>query len=674
MLSNRRHTIFKRVLIVIGTLLPLQIYAQDSTKTHLLKVVPVDGYSKEGVHTSDLTAAAPRYELNQTKMLELGITNAGDAMRFVPGAQLKDYGGLGGVKTVSYRSLGSTHTAVVSDWNTQHNFQQGMFNLGEINAFGIQSLAFNSGQPSNPILAATTYLPASFIESISEVSRPDSAFTFKAQQTASSVNQYSTAFNFNLPIKEKGFVATQFSSLYGNGHYPFYYNLSGSDEAFIRTNTEMSRLNSQITAGFKHKKSSLRGMLSHFDQKQNLPGAIILFNPSHDQSLNAQGTRADLNYQFQSRKWLLTTHFNYDRNHTHYHDPTYLNAVGFMDQQYLQHITEGGFMVNRLFRALKERIFIGTDVIRGHLESAALSSKPSRLSLNSVVGTSIWLGPLKIEGNLAHQFIQDNFMLTESLEQKNFSKFSPYVGMSIQPLKKVRWKIRSFYKNAFRMPTFNDLYYNFIGNIDLKPEDAQLTNVGMTYGYKKTGPNEWSLEFSIDGFYNRIENKIVAIPTKDLFNWSMQNIGNTEIKGIDVNLSFAIGMGAFLMNASTSHTINQSLDITHEGSLSYRHQIPYTPLYSSTHTLMLDFKGYQLTSNVIYQGVRYSLNENIASNKLPAYADWSVGVQKTVKLSNDHQMFISIRCNNILNNNFEVIRSFPMPGRHFLCILKYQFK
>jgi len=674
LLSSKRHITLHRALIFIGALLSFSVAGQDSSKTHVLKVVPIDGYQKESVHTADLTSASPRYELGPSKMLELGIINVGDAMRFVPGAQLKDYGGLGGVKTVSYRSLGATHTAVISDWNTQYNFQQGMVDLGGINAFGIQSLAFNSGQPSNPILAASSYLPASFIESVSEIALQDTALTAQVQQTASTVNQFSTAANINVPIKKKGFFATQLSSIYGNGHYPYQYNLTGTNEPFTRSNTEMLKLNGQLSTGFRHKNSFVRLMLSHFEQTQNLPGAVILFNPSHDQSLNTTGTRADVNYRFLTEKWLVTSHLNYSRNFTHYHDPTYLNAAGYIDQEYVQQITEGGFMLNRLLRAYKERVFIGADVVYGDLESAALSASPQRLGMNSVAGTAFWLGPLKIEGNVAHQLIQDEFISGDSLGQNTYSKFSPYVGLSIQPFKKVSWKIRSFYKNAFRMPTFNDLYYNFIGNIDLKPEDAHLSNFGMTYGFQQKGEHKWSIELSVDGFYNIVDNKIVAIPTKDLFNWSMQNIGRTQIQGIDANLSVSFKLGHVLINASTSHTINQSVDITDESSLSYGHQIPYTPLYASSHTFMIDYHGYQITSNLIHQGVRYSLNENISSNQLPAFNDWSVGLQKAFDFDKDHDLFVSLKCNNVLNNNFEVIRSFPMPGRHFLCVLKYQFK
>lgn len=664
-----------KVLFVWGTLFAFQLHAQDSLKGRVLNVVPIDGYSKDQVHTADLTSSSPRYELTTVKMLELGIMNVGDAMRFVPGAQLKDYGGMGGLKTVSFRSLGASHTAVVADWNTQHSMQRGAVNLGGYNAFGLKSVAFNSGQPNNPLLSASAYLPASFIEFTSDIAQADTALSVQIQQSYSTINQYTSAFNVNVPIRERAFIAAQFNTTYGNGSYNYEYNLTGSEEPFTRLNTRLQFVDAKLAGGFQHKKSYFRLIASHNNHQQELPGAVILFNPSHDQTLDRSASDIQFNYRFFDKKWLMTAHGGAKQEETFYHDPTYLNADGFLTAEYIQKSGNAGVMLNRILRAYKERVFLGSDVVVGLLDGTSFNGSPQRLSANSVVGLSYWLGPLKIESNVSHQFIHDQSVQQDSTQLKQYSKFSPYLGLSVQPLKQVRWKIRGFYKNAFRMPSFNDLYYNFIGNTALQPEDAHLANVGMTLALKNQQSEQpLTAEFSLDAFYNIIQNKIVAIPTKDLFNWSMQNIGRTHIRGIDFNLSVSKKIKEWQVSFSTSQTINYAVDKTDESSLSYNHQIPYTPIFSSSNTFLIDYQGYQLTSNAIIQGKRYSLNENIASNEMPAYTDWSLGLQKTFKIKDFHQLFTSVKCNNILNNNFEVIRSFPMPGRHLLIILKYQFK
>ena len=55
-------------------------------------------------------------QLLQGKELEkLNSLSVADAIRYFSGVQLKDYGGVGGIKTINVRSLGSAHTAVFYD-------------------------------------------------------------------------------------------------------------------------------------------------------------------------------------------------------------------------------------------------------------------------------------------------------------------------------------------------------------------------------------------------------------------------------------------------------------------------------------------------------------------------------------------------------------------------------
>ena len=75
--------------------------------------------------------------------------------------------------------------------------------------------------------------------------------------------------------------------------------------------------------------------------------------------------------------------------------------------------------------------------------------------------------------------------------------------------------MRAFYKRIFRMPTFDDLYYTFIGNKDLKPEYTTLYNVGGTYKRVWEKGLLRSAELRADGYYNEVEDKIVAMPTSN---------------------------------------------------------------------------------------------------------------------------------------------------------------
>ena len=95
------------------------------------------------VSHTDIYSASPTFILSQERLASLGALDIGEALRYVPGVQLKDYGGVGGLKTVSYRSLGSSHTAVLLDENIQLNNQTGsMYSLVPVDLTTSFSLLF----------------------------------------------------------------------------------------------------------------------------------------------------------------------------------------------------------------------------------------------------------------------------------------------------------------------------------------------------------------------------------------------------------------------------------------------------------------------------------------------------------------------------------------------------
>ena len=96
-----------------------------------------------------------------------------------------------------------------------------------------------------------------------------------------------------------------------------------------------------------------------------------------------------------------------------------------------------------------------------------------------------------------------------------------------------------------------DLYYLRMGNVNLKPEKATQYNIGFTWN-DEISPFIRLLSVSVDGYYNKVSDKIVAIP--NMYIWKMMNMGEVEIKGIDVNLSANIPSVSYThLHAGTHH-------------------------------------------------------------------------------------------------------------------------
>jgi vitamin B12 transporter len=667
-----------RILFLMGIFFSILTNAQDSIKKlPSINIIHVQlPYS-----IALLENASPSYILNEDFLNLIGARDIGDAMKFIPGAQVKDYGGAGGVKTISYRSLGATHTGVSLDNNSIVNTQIGAINLSSFESFGMKSLTFSSGQPPSFFALPTAYIPANSIQINSSLMSSDTAFNFHLYQNIASINAYESGLYFGVPINDKWKIAAQVFSKYGNGRYDYKYNLTGTEANFRRSNSSLFNYKGRVGIVYKLVNGKISITAYHNKLEQELPGAVILFNPLNDQKLVNEDSRADVDFmKVINGNWVLRTNLNIVSNYTRYEDPTFLNNQGFLRSSYRQSRQSAGIIVSRILGAPSQKLFLGFDGANSDLTSSEFTNNPNRFNLNSVLGGKFILKSWIFEGNLSHQFILDKARSSDSTITQNYSKLSPYLAVSVIPFKKTGLRFRTYYKRTFRMPTFNDLYYNFIGNTNLKPENAHLVNLGVNWsidlkGGKNIGEASTNnLEISVDGFGSLIQNKIVAIPTKDLFNWSMQNIGKTSVLGTDLTVFYSQKMNNLNWSVTTNFTYNSSTDQTDVTSSSFGQQIPYTPLISGNLTFVLGWKGYQLESGINYTGKRYSLNENILINQLDPFLDLDIGFSKKFKLSANSVLGVNLKVMNVLNKNYEVIRSFPMPGRYYQLTINYSYK
>ena len=666
----------KIVFLLFCSLILGQSFGQDTTKT--LPSIPVHRSQGENVSQTDIFSATPNIILSEERLAGLGVMDVGEALQYVPGVQLKNYGGIGGIKTISYRSLGAAHTVVMLDGNTQHDNQTGTINLSNFETFGVYTTVFSSGQPSSNDAMPSAYLPANSISIATKLLNPPSKLTMQFRQNITSVQSFESAALLQVPLGANAFIGVQGFAKYGAGTYDYVYPLLGTNEKQVRINSRILNQKMRITTGTYFKRGKIAATLFFNDNHQELPGAVILYNASNDQTIYNKDFRADLNWSsFITKKWSFALNGFGKSNFTEYNDPTFQNQQGFLKSTYKQEAIGSGIIVNRALSKSKEKVFFGFDIKTTRLYSNQLTSNPNRVQTASVVGVKKWLKKVRVEANLAHQYINDE-LLNSNTPKKSYSKFSPYLAVAILPFKEESINFRAFYKHAFRMPSFNDLYYNFIGNTMLEPEEAHISNLGVTYsdwfhpvGDKSNGLN---IEATLDGYFNQVNNKIVAIPTKDLFNWSMQNIGKTEAFGLDFSFLAQRVKGEWKYGMSTQQSINKTVDITDPNLPAYGHQIPYTPRYNASYSGNVSYKGYQFDANLIYTGGRYTLNENIFSNFLNPFIDINLGLQKSFRIIKNWRLAVNAKVMNLLNKNYEVIKSFPMPGRYYQLTLKLSFK
>ena len=104
----------------------------------------------------------------------------------------------------------------------------------------------------------------------------------------------------------------------------------------------------------------------------------------------------------------------------------------------------------------------------------------------------------------------------------------------------------------------------------------------------------------------------------------------------------------------------------------YKHQIAYTPRVSGSGQAGIETPWINLSYAFLFSGKRYTQGENISQNRLDGYSDHSLSASRNLKIR-DINTSLSIEVLNLLNKNYEIIKSFPMPGRSVRATLKITY-
>jgi len=354
----------------------------------------------------------------------------------------------------------------------------------------------------------------------------------------------------------------------------------------------------------------------------------------------------------------------YSSLYTRYSDPNFPNNAGGLDDRYTQNEIYASIGVSHRMGQYFS-FSIASDIASTHLTANINNfSTPTR--------TSLW-------NNLAVQFAKSHWQMCVSLLNTNINdkteqgnpatnknKFTPTVEAGYKTSSESPFLIRLFYKDIFRMPTFNDLYYTYNSNINPKllPEYSSQYDAGLTYS-RNFKSSLKQISFSFDGYYNNVKDKIIAVPSQNLFVWTIENLGKVQIKGMDLN---AEANGKLSPNSGWSvriaYTWQEAMDVTDPSSAEYKNEIPYTPNHSGSALSVYNYKNWSAGYSILFSGKRYTLGENDPSNQLPGWNTQDVYLSWLVN-THDFRATIKGEVNNIFNEHYDVIHYYPMPGRSY---------
>lgn len=627
------------------------------------------------VSASRRTEVIAPQKLSGDELEKLNSLSVADAIRYFSGVQLKDYGGVGGLKTVNMRSLGANHVGVFYDGIQLGNAQNGQIDLGKFSLDNMEEIALYNGQKSEIFQSAKDFgnSGAVYLRSRRPRFSDGEKYHLRATMKCGSFGLANPSILWEQKISDR--VSSLFNAeyTYATGRYKFRYRrtLPNGETAYdttaVRENGDIEAL--RIEGGFfgMTPTGKWNAKAYFYNSERGIPGPILNNVWRHgerqwDRNFFTQGS-----WENDFGRYRLMVNAKYACDYTEYlrDDPREIYVHNHYRQQ------EGYLSAAHLFRLFSWwDLAISTDLQWNYLDADLQDfAYPTRFTEMAAIATSFQWKGLHVQSSLLGTFIQDALDDKRVSTPPHKNEYSPALFMTYKPTRDM--ELRAFCKKAFRMPTFNDLYYTDVGNKLLDPEHTVQYDGGFTYR------KEWqegffrAIEVQGDGYYNIVTDKIIAYPTGRQFRWSMINLGRVEIRGCDVSLQTTVQIGKVGMNLRGNYTYQKAQDFTDPARKYYGDQIPYTPLHSGSVLWEGNWKQWSLHYSFIYTGERYSNSENTAANRLQPWYTSDLALSRTFTLK---KVACKAACevNNLFNQSYDVIANYPMPGTNFKITLTIQ--
>ena len=464
-------------------------------------------------------------------------------------------------------------------------------------------------------------------------------------------------------------LSTNAEVMTASGRYKFRYRRKNLDGT-VAWDTTAVRQNGDIHA--ERAELNLHGMLNQgqwqlkgyvYNSDRGIPGAIVnnvWSRGERQQDLNTFGQASwqkSIGERFSTR-WLAK--YGFYRTHYANRDTTVLPVDNIYRQQELYLSTANVVEMLPGWSAS-----LSYDFRWNKLDATTYRfARPTRRTHTLSVATALDLHRLKVQASLVGMLVKDHTQLNN--ERNTDSQLTPALFANVYPFKGKWLSLRAYAKQSFRMPTFNDLYYTNLGNAQLRPERATQFDVGLLAN-KHFGP---SAHFSLqaDLYYNKVHDKIIAYPKGQQFRWTMLNLGEVDIRGLDVVASVSgplLGSRRELITTlRAQYTCQRAIDVTDRHKPYYRHQIPYIPHHSGSLILGADWRDLSLNYSFIYTGERWNAQENTQYNYMQPWYTSDLSAAYTFRLRHC-SLRASLEVNNLLNQQYDVIANYPMPGRNF---------
>jgi iron complex outermembrane receptor protein len=247
------------------------------------------------------------------------------------------------------------------------------------------------------------------------------------------------------------------------------------------------------------------------------------------------------------------------------------------------------------------------------------------------------------------QYLHNHWLLETSFRKEWSSEYdSPFLfalGTKYNIAK--QYSLCGQISKNYRIPTFNDLYWQGSGNPDLQPEYALQGEIGQDFKFK-------SHTISTTLYHINLDNLLRWIPNRQGI-WQPENVAKVTTKGAEFQWNYKQEFNHHHIDMTFLYAYTQSTDAQTQADLIY------VPRHKATFTAIYHYKKWTVYAQHLFHGEVYTSSDNYYA--LDPYTLQNLLIERKLNIGIPSQ--INFQINNILNNNYQNVIARPMPGRHY---------
>ncbi len=283
----------------------------------------------------------------------------------------------------------------------------------------------------------------------------------------------------------------------------------------------------------------------------------------------------------------------------------------------------------------------------------------------------------RVGGFVTYQLavFSDNLEVSATLREEwvngKWIPLIPFLGLSYQL--SPDFKIRASASRAYRLPTFNDLYWVPGGNQRLLPEIGWNQEAGIEHKKAIIQSNNlsWNIFSSATFFSSQLQNRIIWQPSNFGY-YTPLNIQQVWARGVELNFKSDLQIYKvnceLLANYDFTHATAEKVEAGQESQLGK--QLIYIPLHKASGSATVSWRQFTFAYNHAFKGYRYTVADN--KDFLLGYALGDLQLSKVIPYK-QYSLKVFAQINNIWAEDYQVLPNRPMPQRNYLCGIAFQF-